>query len=84
MDSHAQFEIRIMAHALALLIIPHVPVGWEAFEDYRLNACAFSAQEMDILRSLLTNVETYDILEEAENLGRRETDELLAKLGRTR
>jgi len=38
MDEHAQLEIRTFAKAMADLIKPIVPIAWEAFKDYRLDA----------------------------------------------
>ena len=32
-DSHAQYEIRVFAEAIAELVKPFVPHAWEAFED---------------------------------------------------
>ena len=60
-DSHAQSEIFDYADAMFNLIQPIVPVSCEAFEDYRQNAHIFSAQEMELLRRLISDhTSTYE------------------------
>lgn len=49
MDSHAQYEIRMYANAMAEIVKQVVPVAWEAFEDYVLHAKKFSRMEMEVL-----------------------------------
>jgi thymidylate synthase (FAD) len=50
MDRHAQKEIRAYANVIGNEIVAKwVPLTWEAFEDYRLKAMDFSAQEAAIL-----------------------------------
>lgn len=60
MDSHAQYEIRMYANAMYEIVKQIVPVACEAFEDYVLNACKFSAIEMQILRQMVNHVEFED------------------------
>jgi thymidylate synthase (FAD) len=60
MDSHAQYEIRMYANAMYEIVKQIVPVACEAFEDYVLNACKFSAIEMKILRQMVNHVEFED------------------------
>ena len=43
LDSHAQYEIRVYAEAIAELIKPIVPIAYKAFEDYRLNSIQLSS-----------------------------------------
>lgn len=52
-DPHAQYEIRVYAEQICNLIRPWVPHSFEAFEDYRMNAKQFSAQEMEFLRKMI-------------------------------
>lgn len=53
MDSHAQFEIRQYATVIGEQIVSKwVPLAWEAFCDYRLNAISLSAIELRLLRAL--------------------------------
>jgi thymidylate synthase (FAD) len=53
MHPHAQLEMQEYAKAIYELIKPIVPLSCEAFEDYRLNARYFSAQEMELIRSFV-------------------------------
>jgi thymidylate synthase (FAD) len=52
-DPHAQHEIRAYAEVLCDVVKAWVPVAWEAFEDYRLNAVTFSGRGMQALRRML-------------------------------
>ena len=56
LDSHAQYEIRVYAEAMAEMVKGKVPLAWKAFEDYVLNAMVLSAQEVEILRLILAGV----------------------------
>ena len=56
-DSHAQYEIRVYADTILDMVKHWVPLAAKAFEDYRMNAVNFSAQEMELLRDLLENPE---------------------------
>lgn len=76
LDSHAQLEIRTYAEAISNLIKPIVPVSYEAFEDYRLNASYFSSQEMTLLRTFLSTL-TED---KPDSLSDREWKEFKEKL----
>ena len=67
-DSHAQYEIRVFAEAIAELVRPFVPHAWEAFEDYVLNAHRMTAPELKVLKHLLESMEF-------------PSDETLAELG---
>lgn len=50
MDSHAQYEIREYSRAIGEQVVRRwVPVTWEAFEDYRLEAMSFSRIETLII-----------------------------------
>lgn len=78
MDSHAQFEIRQYANAIAEIVKVWVPITYKAFEDYRLNSMVLSAKEVEIIRS---NLGFSDL--ELKNNGmtnKRERDEFRAKL----
>lgn len=55
MDSHAQWEIRQYASAIAKIVADTVPLTWEAFEDYILNSTAISTQEQKVLIKLINN-----------------------------
>ena len=52
-DSHAQYEIRQYANAIAAIVQAWVPIAWEAFRDYRLEARSLSKPARDVLRAAL-------------------------------
>lgn len=76
MDSHAQYEIRMYANAMAEIVKQIVPVAWEAFEDYVLHAKKFSRMEMESLKAALI----YEDLERPSSMTDREWKEFLGKL----
>lgn len=82
LDSHAQKEIREYAQAVYSLIKPIVPVTCSAFEDYRLNACTFSAQEISLLKDVLKQDagDLIDRLKDSVSLSDREWKEFKEKL----
>lgn len=53
MDSHAQYEIRVMATAMYELTVPYFPLACEAWEDYILCAHTFSRHDTEMLRRVL-------------------------------
>lgn len=53
LDSHAQYEIRVYAEAIAKIVKHEVPMAWESFERHVLHAVKFSKDERDILAMLL-------------------------------
>lgn len=77
MDSHAQYEIRSYANAMAEIVKQVVPVAWEAFEDYVLHAKKFSRMEMEFISNLVDNT-----LPECkpESMSDREWKAFLAKI----
>lgn len=77
LDSHAQYEIRCYAEAMAEIVKEKVPLTWRAFEDYSLNARSFSQLELRVLAQLLHG-EQPDLQELISN--KRERSEFLAKL----
>jgi thymidylate synthase (FAD) len=69
MDRHAQKEIRAYANVIGNEIVAKwVPLTWEAFEDYRLKAMDFSAQEAAIL-SLAAKGDGAGAMEHATGFG---------------
>jgi len=52
-DSHAQYEIRVYAEAMLDTVRRWVPLVYEAFRDYRLNAAELSAGGLAVVRRLL-------------------------------
>lgn len=90
MDSHAQYEIRAYASAIADFVVDWVPMAYKAFENYKLNAVTFSAHEMEILKSILSNEFPEEVIASKISwegavlgLSDRETKEMQTKLGVT-
>lgn len=54
MDSHAQYEIRVFANAMAEYVKRVAPVAYEAFEDYIVKGLRFSGIEQDIFSKKLS------------------------------
>lgn len=77
LDEHAQWEIRQYAKAIADIVREWLPLTWEAFEDYRLNAMTLSGPEVECLRAMLAGGPV-----PMERLGKREWSEFASKLER--
>jgi thymidylate synthase (FAD) len=77
-DPHAQEEIRAYALAIGDVVQRWVPLAWEAFADYRLEAMTLSRAEREAVRRMLAG-EAADLA--ALGLSKREQEELRAKLG---
>jgi thymidylate synthase (FAD) len=52
-DSHAQYEIRVYADAMAEMVRRWVPHAFEAFNDYRLGGVALSRAGLTVVRRML-------------------------------
>lgn len=69
MDAHAQYEIRQYANVIGYQIVSKwVPLTWEAFMDYRLNAMSLSETEVGFL-SLICSKEHEELLELMQEKG---------------
>lgn len=79
LDSHAQYEIRVYAEAMAEIVKTAVPVAYEAFEDYILNARNFSGPELLIIKKLINDMPDDDKLSDF-GLSKREINEFRDKL----
>ena len=81
-DPHAQHEIRVYADAiLHLLVRPWVPLAYEAFLDYQLNARTFSSQEMVLLKTILGKHQAeLEELRPTVKMSQREWEEMLEVL----
>lgn len=76
MDPHAQEEIRVYAEIIGNEIVKSLfPITWQAFLDYRMNSVTFTAAEMPLLFSSLTNKAVV-----VEGLTDRETREYQSKM----
>ena len=89
MDAHAQFEIREYANAMAEIVKDSVPLSFEAFEDYRLNATKLTKPEKEILMDMLSKRGVKFSLDEitttANALGlknKREIEEFVVKVSK--
>ena len=80
-DSHAQWEIRQYAELIATTVRQWVPSVWDAFVDYRLNACTFSGPEMKIVREIMArNPSAYQHLLADSHFSKGELAEFKKKL----
>ncbi|MCS7177020.1 MAG: FAD-dependent thymidylate synthase [Candidatus Kapabacteria bacterium] len=80
LDDHAQYELRVYAQAIAEIVKVVVPLCWEAFEDYVLNALTFSRLEQRALARLLRGEPLTEQLLEESGLQGREAREFRAKV----
>lgn len=53
LDAHAQYEIREIAGAIAKIVKAVVPVCYQAFEDFTLNAISLSKKEEGALTAIM-------------------------------
>lgn len=86
MDSHAQYEIRVFADALAEVVKEWCPMTWAAFEEYTLHAIKLSRKEQKVIKAFmesysLPNPEDSTFFEEL-GFNKREWDELRSKFAR--
>lgn len=78
-DSHAQYEIRVYGEAIAEIVKSIVPLAWEAFEDYVINAGYFSALEMNIISELVKEHNLNVDALTSKGLSKREANEFIDK-----
>lgn len=72
-DPHAQYEIRAYAETIGGIVARWVPLTWQAFLDYRLNAVTLSGPALAVVRRWLQGEE---VRPEESGLSRREWREL--------
>ncbi len=77
-DEHAQYEIRVYALAMAEIVKKVVPLAYEAFEDYIINAITFSKTELKILNEFIPEKVDENKLKMFDS--KYETQEFLDKL----
>lgn len=58
LDSHAQYEIRVYAEALAQCAKAVAPMAWEAFEEHMAGGIQFSRSESAALAAMLSGQES--------------------------
>ncbi|MEY8118200.1 FAD-dependent thymidylate synthase [Falsihalocynthiibacter sp. BN13B15] len=73
-DSHAQYEIRVYADAIAKVVADWVPAAFGAFEDYRMGGANLSAQALDVIRRRLKGEE---VTQETSGMAAREWREFV-------
>jgi thymidylate synthase (FAD) len=78
-DAHAQYEIRAYAEAMLDTVRRWVPLAYDAFVEYRLNAATVSATGLAVIRRMLAG-EAVD--QASSGLPPREWRELMMLLGR--
>lgn len=85
MDSHAQYEIRVYADAIAEIVKAWCPAAYAAFEQYRLNAVTFSEKEMGMIKKMADEFNEFSKISDAyrqfHNLSKGEWSEFLNKVG---
>jgi thymidylate synthase (FAD) len=80
-DSHAQYEIRVYAEALAKIVEARAPLTFEAFNDYWLNSVTLSAQEWAAIKGSLTEGQRAEVADKvAPALAASEFAAFVAKL----
>jgi len=78
-DVHAQYEIRAYADAMLDTLRRWVPMIYEAFLEYRMNASTISATGLKVIQRMLAGEQ---VDQAASGLSAREWRELMAVLGR--
>jgi thymidylate synthase (FAD) len=77
-DEHAQLEIREYAKVLLDIVRQWMPLTYEAFVDYRMDAVSFSKPALEVIRAL---IEGKEVEEGRCGLSASEWRELMAILG---
>ncbi|MES1227175.1 MAG: FAD-dependent thymidylate synthase [Armatimonadota bacterium] len=77
MDSHAQYEIRVFAEAMATCAKAVAPMAYEAFEEHVLHGVRFSRSELVALNSLLGG-RAHGLSERAEAIFQKKLDKMKA------
>lgn len=78
-DSHAQYEIRVYAEKMLEIVKIWVPIAYDAFIKYRMNAITLSPQMMLVLKGLLRGE---SITQESSGLSKREYGEVLGLIAK--
>jgi len=87
-DKHAQLEIREYADAIGTIIEDSVPLAWEAFVDYQLEALKLSRQEKEVVANLVrekggfTEDEVFGMAKRVGMSGKGELSETIEKFNK--
>jgi thymidylate synthase (FAD) len=79
MDAHAQYEIRVYAEAIGLIVQRLAPVAYQAFLDYMREATTLSGPERAIVAKALHGEPV--ATEDWARIGKRERAEFARKFG---
>lgn len=83
LDSHAQWEARRYAEAIAQIVKDWVPLAWEAFCDYELESVTFSKQEVEAIAAVLAaHPNTMSRAVALSGLPAREREDFKAKIAK--
>jgi thymidylate synthase (FAD) len=77
-DQHAQYEIRVYAEQILEIVKQWVPMAYQAFLEYQLNAANLSASALKVVSRL---VDGQKVTQGDSGLTPREWRELMAVLG---
>src|ERR1700675_4535889 len=78
-DPHAQYEIRAYADRMIGTLQRWIPMAYDAFLEYRMNAASISATGLAVIRRMLAG---QTVEQKDSGLSPREWRELMAVLGR--
>lgn len=82
MDKHAQYEIREYADTMFDITKKVAPIACKAFEDYKLNALRFSAQELELIgKHLKLNPEDSSLFSGTPFVMKKNEEEILTGEG---
>ena len=90
LDVHAQHEIRVYAKVMGDIVKEAVPIAYEAFENYQLNAMQLSSLDIAAIGVLFQSVDIFNpaVIEEACSAAgmtnKREKKEFMEKLKQLR
>ena len=79
LDKKAQLEIREYAQTIGKIVKAWVPITWEAFEDYRLNALTLSQPELQVNMLVAKGLTLDEALVAAEITNKTEAREIREK-----
>jgi thymidylate synthase (FAD) len=79
LDTHAQYEIRVYAEALAAIVSQWVPATWAAFQDYVVNSVTLTSVELAALRRLLPKIASTDLRGDADSQDKLDPERLLSR-----
>jgi thymidylate synthase (FAD) len=76
-DPHAQYEIRVYAELMLDIVKKWVPLAYEAFMEYRVNAVSFSGNGLKAIKAMLTGD---TVTAETSGMSKREWNEFASIL----